>query len=408
MMKKSIIVWLWAGIFFLLGQAAFAEEAPSAAGVDVQIHITGQAVPVSANVEFALSDGEWEDVGTAWIGGGQDEVITLHYDVPVYQAPKTFYFTVKGNMEALEYYGTYYAPGEPIALNTYAYTPEGAQTPEVFQTFHVTAIPLHQKEVKVAVNGAFIEDFTMPARIVDGVTMVPILELAQKLELPTAIYDNTYQSVNLAAGDRQLLYNLGTNYATLNGQALTLPKEPQFIGWTIFAPVRAFTDAFDIPLEYTDDGQTAYVRLGNSEYLSLYTGTASLVNKRGIDSQTDYLIWVSKSEFKLRVYLGSKGNWRVIKEIPVAIGKDSTPTCTGEFRYYSRESRWSYSSYYVGPIMRFNGGYAIHSTLQRYDGTPYDNRVGMKLSHGCVRVQPENMNWLISYVPLYTKIYITD
>ena len=57
--------------------------------------------------------------------------------------------------------------------------------------------------------------------------------------------------------------------------------------------------------------------------------------------------------------------------------------------------------------MRFRGGYAIHSTLIKYDGTPYDNRVGMKISHGCIRLRPEDINWLASITPLGTRIYIT-
>ena len=58
--------------------------------------------------------------------------------------------------------------------------------------------------------------------------------------------------------------------------------------------------------------------------------------------------------------------------------------------------------------MRFYKGYAIHSTLLRYDGSDYDGRVGKQISHGCVRVKPENINWMVSMIPLYTKIYITN
>ena len=110
----------------------------------------------------------------------------------------------------------------------------------------------------------------------------------------------------------------------------------------------------------------------------------------------------------MRVYQGSKGEWVLINSFPCAIGKPSTPTCTGEYRYYSRETAWRYSNYYCGPIMRFNGGYAIHSTLLRYDGTDYDGRVGVAISHGCVRLRPDKLDWLINTVPLYTKIYITN
>ena len=58
--------------------------------------------------------------------------------------------------------------------------------------------------------------------------------------------------------------------------------------------------------------------------------------------------------------------------------------------------------------MRFNGGYAIHSTLLRYDGTPYDDRVGVKISHGCIRLRKDDINWMVSYIPLNTRIYINE
>ena len=134
---------------------------------------------------------------------------------------------------------------------------------------------------------------------------------------------------------------------------------------------------------------------------------AYYVNQKGLSSQTEYLIWVSKSEFKVRVFRGSKGNWNLINSLTCAIGKPSTPTCEGTYKYYQAQKMWDYGSYYVGPIMRFNGGYAIHSTLIYKNGTPKDNRVGMKLSLGCVRLQPQDINWLFSTIPLYTTIHIT-
>ena len=57
--------------------------------------------------------------------------------------------------------------------------------------------------------------------------------------------------------------------------------------------------------------------------------------------------------------------------------------------------------------MRFNGGYAIHSTLLYPNGTPKDNRVGVKISHGCIRLRPDDINWMFYYVPLKTTIHIT-
>lgn len=133
-----------------------------------------------------------------------------------------------------------------------------------------------------------------------------------------------------------------------------------------------------------------------------------IVNSNHIWSDTDYLIWVSKSNYMVSVFLREAGSWKCIKYFKCSIGAPGTPTITGQYRYYQYQTRWQYDGYYVGPIMRFYGGYAIHSTLINNNGTDRDARVGKMISHGCVRVRPENIKWLTYYVPLGTKIYVTN
>lgn len=133
------------------------------------------------------------------------------------------------------------------------------------------------------------------------------------------------------------------------------------------------------------------------------------VNASGVSSRTNYLIWISKKDYAVSVFLGSKGNWRYVTAFDCSIGKPSTPTITGQFEYYQYQPRWTYPGYYCGPIMRFAaGGYAMHSTLLRYDNTPYDGRLRMKISHGCVRMHPNSIKWLVEYIPLNTRVYITE
>lgn len=174
--------------------------------------------------------------------------------------------------------------------------------------------------------------------------------------------------------------------------------------------------------DYRNDDGTTFV--GDTFYMNLtplyklpelsepddYGQTAvDFINNSGVGSKTDYLIWVSKSNFKVTVFLGSKGNWQYVKAFDCSIGAPSTPTITGEFEYFMYQPKWTYDTYYVGPVMRFAPkGYAIHSTLIRYNGTPADGRLRMKISHGCVRVAPENIQWLVHYAPIGTRVYITE
>jgi lipoprotein-anchoring transpeptidase ErfK/SrfK len=44
-------------------------------------------------------------------------------------------------------------------------------------------------------------------------------------------------------------------------------------------------------------------------------------------------------------------------------------------------------------------GYQIH-------GTPYANSIGSSVTHGCVRLHDEDIEWLYENVPVGTKVYI--
>lgn len=132
------------------------------------------------------------------------------------------------------------------------------------------------------------------------------------------------------------------------------------------------------------------------------------VNSNRIWSDTDYLIWVSKKNYKVSIYLRENDEWDCIKVVPCSIGAPDSPTIIGQYKYHQYQNKWQYDGYYVGPIMRFYGGYAIHSTLVNNDGTDRDGRVGKMISHGCVRVRPDDIRWLTDYVPIGTKIYITN
>lgn len=133
-----------------------------------------------------------------------------------------------------------------------------------------------------------------------------------------------------------------------------------------------------------------------------------VVNGNNILSDTVYLVWVSKSNYTVSVFLWENSKWNCIKYFDCSIGAPNSPTVTGQYKYYQYQNRWQYNGYYVGPIMRFYGGYAIHSTLVNNNGTDRDGRVRKMISHGCVRVRPENIQWLTDYVPIGTKIYITN
>jgi len=132
------------------------------------------------------------------------------------------------------------------------------------------------------------------------------------------------------------------------------------------------------------------------------------VNDMAIWSNTPYLIWVSKANYRVNVFYKENSKWNFVCDFPCSIGAASTPTVTGQYVYHQYQPKWQYDGYYVGPIMRFYRGYALHSTLVNNDGTDRDARVEKMISHGCVRLKPDDINWLVETIPIDTKVYVTE
>ena len=125
----------------------------------------------------------------------------------------------------------------------------------------------------------------------------------------------------------------------------------------------------------------------------------------GYDSETDYLIWVSRYTQKVMVFQGSARNWKLIRTFPCSTGSNDTPTPQGIFEIFSRTQRWNFSYYYVNTVSIFNGGHAFHTILLDYGGGVYDGRVGIPLSHGCIRMLPEDCKYIYN-LPMNTRVVV--
>ncbi len=199
-------------------------------------------------------------------------------------------------------------------------------------------------------------------------------------------------------------------YAIINSTAQDMEYFTKVINSILYLPCDVFS-IFGIEYKLATDekGLSIYITVpqpkeSTNPRAKEYENT---VNFRNIKSDTNYLIWVSKGDYSVRLFTKNNGSWQFENEFPCAIGKTSSPTCEGTFKYYEKIVAWKYDKYYVGPVMRFNGGYALHSTLMCYDGTPYDDRVGVKISAGCVRLHQPDIQYLWDTVPLKSTVYVT-
>ena len=137
------------------------------------------------------------------------------------------------------------------------------------------------------------------------------------------------------------------------------------------------------------------------------------------ESDTEYLILVSKSSHTVAVYKGSSKHWKRIKTYKCTIGASDTPTVTGTFKMGMDSDKY-YKAYYFDSegvarcfyATRITGGTLFHSTLYNLDGTSVQTAsvrnatLGANLSHGCVRLYWKNAKWIYDHIPKGTTCII--
>lgn len=135
-------------------------------------------------------------------------------------------------------------------------------------------------------------------------------------------------------------------------------------------------------------------------------GSKESNTKQDVD---EYKILIKRDEKKLYLYKGGK----VVSVYPVAVGKPSTPTPSGEFRVIEKVVNPAWTNPENGktipsgspsnPLgvrwMRIGGNYGIH-------GTNNPSSIGTAASGGCIRMYNEDVVKLFDVVPMGTKVII--
>lgn len=125
-------------------------------------------------------------------------------------------------------------------------------------------------------------------------------------------------------------------------------------------------------------------------------------------SSSDYLIVVDHYYCRMGVFQkASDGSWEYKYFWSCAPGTASTPTYTGVFRITAdRGYYFDSGSVRCFWYSNFHNYQAIHSVLYYPGGGVADSRLGMRLSHGCVRIAYSNAKWVYDYVPTGTTVVV--
>lgn len=154
----------------------------------------------------------------------------------------------------------------------------------------------------------------------------------------------------------------------------------------------------------TDDGNppNAY------DFQYFYTDMTRFVNDNNIQSPTINLI-TTDLENKLTYVFekGDNGLWNLLYKWECTVGKPSTPTIKGTFYVIGRKPYFGTDTYRAKYATRIRGAYYYHSVLFNAEGTEIiDGRLGVAISHGCVRLAVENAQWIYDNILDSTAIVI--
>lgn len=328
----------------------------------------------------------------------------LVFDTPQYNVGEQLGIKVFSGAQEIRFMNKVYKCEEIIPLKTSSYI-DTSNTRIYNNEFSINTVALTAEKVTAFANEWQLY-FQNPAKLIDDTCMIPLMEYLCALGMEDRVMiEEETGKIDIVSNGHNVVFYLDGKDMYADDEVTYSNTVPMKINDIIYVPFRFLVEGLGGSVEAVRNEEN---RLIVTTEFHRQPSPAEIVNSEGITSQTDFLIWISKKDFKVHLLKRDNDVWRDYRSFDCTIGKPSTPTITGEYEYHSREEKWPFAQYYVAPIMRFYKGYALHSTLINYDGTPHDDRLREMLSHGCVRMAPKDILWLIEKVPLYTKVYITN
>ncbi len=221
-----------------------------------------------------------------------------------------------------------------------------------------------------------------------------VLSMVKPVEIEAEIgyWTHTYDSKYLKKSNGSLGKGSKVVYADHYGTSaayIRIPEEDRYC-WVPYASVKVSNKNYTVSQDYPDTDKEIFV------------------NAKGYESKTDYLVWVNLERQKVNVFLGEKGNWDLIRTSTCSSGANITPTPTGIMTYCAYGNGWYEEEYIVHPVLYLDleRGIALHSILFNLDGTVQDATQGRPVSHGCIRMLKDEINWLASYLPIGTTVVV--
>lgn len=143
------------------------------------------------------------------------------------------------------------------------------------------------------------------------------------------------------------------------------------------------------------------------DYKMFNIDMVEFANNNNIKSKTKYLMTTSLKNKYTYIFQNLNSTWDLMYRWRCSVGKPSTPTITGIFNINGRKPSFGTDMYRVKYATRIKDAYYYHSVL--YDSTGsyiIDDRLGVAISHGCIRLDTNNAKWIYYNIPDETTVII--
>lgn len=254
--------------------------------------------------------------------------------------------------------------------------------------------------------------YTFEAVVVDSFgNSLPLAKVSKTYASAAVVVDAevvaSSNTLAMTASGGSSAYAWGVSFAVTDSGGSTewIAAQKQSNGsWTASIPASRLTYGSGHVTAYVNAGSST-ITLGTDYFNRLqpsHVGMSQYI--QNYSSPTSYLLAIDTGSCYVGVYSGSRGHWEEVARWSCSPGAASTPTVTGIFsvtgKGYSFDSFGSRCFYYT----QFYGDYLFHSTLFYPNGGTMDDRLGLHLSHGCVRLNINNAKWIYDNIPLGTTV----
>lgn len=153
-----------------------------------------------------------------------------------------------------------------------------------------------------------------------------------------------------------------------------------------------------------------YIRLNknnNLDYTHFNNDISAFVNKNNINSTTNYLIITSTKNKYTYIFEKDNDTWDMLYKWSCTVGKPSTPTISGVFLVGIKYPAIGDENSSVKYATNITDEYYYHSIIYNETGLSIkDDRLGVAISHGCIRLATSSAKWIYENVPEGSTIII--